>query len=164
MTKSSKIDNVANASHICSTNEEIPLEEIRIEPERNVNETIVLNLDLNKEDSKTNQKCCNEGCKSKYFHGIFSELFDYTDWNYNQLKESLNFKINVCKWITLYVIIASIISALPLFKIKIAVYIKISIIYFSAWTLIFLLVICVQLGMMMKRAKKIIKDFQQEQN
>jgi hypothetical protein len=162
MTKSSLIDNVASASYICSPNEEIPLEEIRIEPERNLNETTVINLDLNKADSKTNQKSCDRGCKSKC--GIFSDVFDYTDWNNNQLKESLTFKINVCKWITLYVIIASIISGLPLFKIKIAVYIKISIIYFGAWILIFLLVICVQLGMMMKRAKKILKDFQQQKN
>ena len=60
MTKSSLIDNAASASYICSPNEEIPLEEIRIEPEGNLNETI--ETDVNQEVSKKNQKCCNRGC------------------------------------------------------------------------------------------------------
>jgi hypothetical protein len=164
MMKSSTFDNLATFSNVGSKNEEIPLEEIRIEPnDENINETTVVNLDERKGESKTSRKkCCNGGCKSKC--GIFSELFDYTDWNYYQLKESLNSKINGCKWVTLYVIIASIISSLPLFKIQLAVEIKIFIIYFSACALIYLLVTCVQLGMMMKRAKKILKDFQLEKN
>ena len=110
----------------------------------------------------SNDKSCKSKLKTCFLP--LTNQFNYNDWNYIDLKLSIDAKICACKCITIFVIIAFFISALPLFKVKVPLEIKVMIIYFSVWSLFWMIFVGLQLVNMMKRAKQLLIELKEQKN